>query len=58
MCTSGVCPEHKPDTEEVSVPADNLDSLVQQASVPNLASLFKQAKQSGIITAGKEYGST
>ena len=40
----------------VSVPADNLDSLVQQASVPNLASLFRKAKQAGVITPMKAYG--
>lgn len=55
MCESGMCPEHQNSTE-VSVPDDRLDQLVQQASAPNLATLFKEAKQAGLITAGKEYG--
>lgn len=39
----------------VSDPADTLDSLVQQASIPNLASLFKQGKKAGLIQPGQEY---
>lgn len=54
MCETGQCPVH----QEVSVVDDKMDLMVQQASVPNLASLFKQAKQRGVIAAGKEYGST
>jgi hypothetical protein len=40
----------------VSAPADTLDSLVQQASVPNLASLFRKAKQAGVINPVSVYG--
>ena len=55
MCETGQCPQHQP---EVSVVDDRMDLMVQQASVPNLAALFKQAKAAGVIAAGKEYGST
>jgi hypothetical protein len=48
----GGCPKHG----VVSVVDDSLDLLVQQASAPNLATLFRAAKASGAITAGKEYG--
>jgi hypothetical protein len=40
----------------VSVVDDRLDQMVQQASIPNLATLFKRAKDAGVITTGKEYG--
>jgi hypothetical protein len=40
----------------VSDLGDSLDSLVQAASVPNLADLFKRAKARGVITAGRDYG--
>jgi hypothetical protein len=43
-------------TTPLSVPEGNLDVLVQQASVPNLASLFRKAKASGVITPMKAYG--
>lgn len=33
-----------------------LDDMVRRASVPNLASLFKRAKDAGLIKPGKEYG--
>lgn len=33
----------------------NLDELVQRASVPNLASLFKKGKERGLIKAQQEY---
>lgn len=52
VLTDGVCPTHG----AVSVDADSLDSLVQAASIPNLAALFKRAKDTGIITPAKEYG--
>ena len=39
----------------VSVPDDRLDLLVQSASVPNLASLFRKAKDSGAIKAFEGY---
>jgi hypothetical protein len=58
MCTNGVCPEHRPAAQAVSVVDDSMDLMVQQASVPNLAALFQKAKDRGVITAGKEYGST
>jgi hypothetical protein len=41
---------------EVSVVTDTLDSLVQAASVPNLASLFKRGKDAGLITPITGYG--
>lgn len=54
---------------EVSVPADRidehykdqipereLDEMVTRASVPNLAALFKKAKEAGVIQPAKEYG--
>lgn len=48
---------------EVSVPSttmseDELDKLVEKASTPNLASLFRKGKEAGLIQAGKEYGNT
>lgn len=42
----------------VSDPADSLDSLVEAASAPNLATLFQQAKDAGHINAVQEYGFT
>jgi hypothetical protein len=33
----------------VSVASDSLDTLVEQASVPSLASLFRKAKDAGVI---------
>jgi hypothetical protein len=50
----GVCPR------DVSAVDDSLDSLVQAASVPNLANLFRKAKDSGAIpvVAGSAYAST
>jgi hypothetical protein len=42
----------------VSEAADSLDSLVQQASLPTLATLFKRAKDRGVLNAGPEYLST
>jgi hypothetical protein len=40
----------------VSVPDDSLDSLVEEASAPSLATLFDRAKKAGHIKAGVEYG--
>jgi len=48
----GPCPTHG----IVSVVDDRLDLAIEAASAPNLASLFRAAKASGAITAGKEYG--
>lgn len=36
--------------------ADKMDQLVQSASIPNLASLFRKAKASGVIDAVSNYG--
>jgi len=47
-CT--ICPA------ELSDPDDRLDTMVQQASVPSLASLFRKAKQSGAIKPISGYG--
>lgn len=35
---------------------DDLDNLVERASVPNLASLFKRGKEKGLIKATTNYG--
>lgn len=40
----------------VSVADDSLDSMVQAASVPSLATLFKRAKDAGVIGAVSNYG--
>ena len=40
----------------VSVPDDRLEALVSQASKPTLASLFRRAKDKGVLTPGKDYG--
>lgn len=37
---------------------DALDDMVRRASVPNLASLFKRGKESGLIKPSSEYGGT
>lgn len=42
----------------VSDPDDSLDSMVEAASVPNLAALMQSAKDAGHITAVQEYGFT
>ena len=39
----------------VSAPSDTLDALVQQASAPNLVTLFRRAKQAGALSVS-EYG--
>lgn len=49
--------------EKVSVPSttmseNELDKLVEKASTPNLASLFRKGKEAGLIQTGKEYGNT
>jgi hypothetical protein len=36
----------------------DMDQMVQRASVPNLASLFKRGKEAGLIKPGTEYGHT
>jgi hypothetical protein len=42
--------------DSVSDPDDTLDSMIQQASVPSLSSLFKKAKETGAIKAVPAYG--
>lgn len=41
---------------EVSVADDSLDQMVEAASVRNLADLFRQAKDEGLIQATTAYG--
>lgn len=56
---SGISTDDKVCTEcgtAMSVVTDSLDSLVEQASVPNLAALFQAAKDQGLIQAQQEYG--
>lgn len=43
-------------TTIVSVVDDTMDALVEAASIPNLASLFRQGKQRGLIGAMTNYG--
>jgi hypothetical protein len=43
-------------TTIVSEVDETMDALVQQASIPNLASLFRQGKQRGLIKPVTEYG--
>lgn len=40
----------------VSVDADTLDTMVQQASTPTLATLFKRGKEAGLIQPTTGYG--
>jgi hypothetical protein len=42
----------------VSVADDTMDNLIQRASVPNLATLFKRGQQAGLLKPGKDYGDT
>lgn len=51
-----VCPECG--TTIVSDVDDKIDALVEGASIPNLASLFKQGKKRGLIKPAREYGQT
>lgn len=57
-CTS--CGWARPvgDTAEVSDPDGMMDTLVQEASIPNLAALFKAGKDKGLIQPQQEYGHT
>ena len=45
-----------PGGEKVSVADDRLDELVEQASVPNLATLFKRGKDAGLLKPTTGYG--
>jgi hypothetical protein len=40
----------------MSVVDDSLDQMVQAASIPSLASLFRQAKDQGVIVPVSNYG--
>lgn len=40
----------------VSVVDETMDELIQQASIPNLASLFRKAKEAGAIGPVSVYG--
>jgi len=41
---------------KVSEPDDSLDQMVEAASYPNLAALFRRAKETGAIGAVSVYG--
>ena len=41
---------------KVSVDDDSLDQLVEAASVPNLAALFKRGKEAGLLKPTTGYG--
>jgi len=43
-------------TQIVSVADDTMDAMVQAASIPNLASLFKAGKKRGLIKPTSAYG--
>lgn len=46
------------EADKMSVAEDKMDAMVQAASVPNLAALFKNAKDKGLIQPAQEYVST
>lgn len=54
-CNMGVVSD-PPTTIKDQFTDSQLDELVHRASVPNLATLFKKAKDAGIFKPGKEYG--
>lgn len=67
MAATTICPNCKQDMplagpcptcsiDPMSVVTDTLDSLVEAASIPSLASLFQKAKDKGIITPVSNYG--
>lgn len=37
---------------------DTMDTMIQRASTPTLASLYRKGKESGLIKPGQEYGHT
>ena len=41
---------------EVSAVDETMDQLIQQASIPSLASLFRKAKEAGAIGPVSAYG--
>lgn len=42
-------------TAEMSESEDRVEEMIEKASVPNLASLFKQGKARGLIKPTEEY---
>lgn len=48
--------EHETNRKEVSVDTDSLDDMIQAASVPSLASLFRRAKDRGLLGPVTVYG--
>lgn len=48
-----VCPECG--TQVLSVSEDTLDALVEKASLPNLAAMFKKGQDLGLIKATQAY---
>ena len=52
------CPRCHPQVQQavVSVADDTLDSMVQAASTPSLATLFRRAKDQGVISGVTVYG--
>lgn len=49
-----VCPECG--TTVLSDPDDILEGMIERASVPNLAALFKAGKDKGLLKPQQEYG--
>jgi hypothetical protein len=58
MSGSTTTGEGKVSDPGTTIEEDELDRMVEKASTPSLADLFRQGKKSGLIQAGKEYGST
>lgn len=67
--TKGICPHGKGWGEcplphgtsnikggTVSVADDTMDQMIQRASTPNLAMLFRRGQQAGLLQPGKAYG--
>jgi hypothetical protein len=52
VCTS--CGRNEVSVLDATV--DPMDSMVQAASIPNLATLFKRAKDAGLTVSGTDYG--
>lgn len=53
-CTRCGCPI----PENIHAKIEDFDRLVEQASIPSLASLFKQGKAAGLIQPAADYGNT
>lgn len=43
-------------TQILSEAEDTMDQLVQAASIPNLAALFQQGKDRGLLKPAQDYG--